>query len=50
MEALIRAAGRTPRQRTTLYGTPYPDQVGKSFAAGELLPVVSVHASIGGRR
>src|SRR5262245_63498138 len=33
MEALIRAAGRVPRQRTTLYGTPPARQVRRSFAA-----------------
>jgi FO synthase len=33
MEALIRSAGRTPRQRTTLYGTPPPEQVARSFGA-----------------
>ena len=32
MEALIRSAGRVPRQRTTLYGTPPPEQVARSFA------------------
>jgi FO synthase len=33
IEALIRAAGRTPRQRTTLYGEPAPERVRASFAA-----------------
>jgi FO synthase len=36
MEALIRSAGRVPRQRTTLYGTPPEEQVRRSFAAGPL--------------
>jgi FO synthase len=36
MEALIRAAGRTPRQRTTLYGTPPRAQVDRSFGAAPL--------------
>ena len=36
MEAVIRAAGRIPRQRTTLYGTPDPDRVSASFAASPL--------------
>src|SRR4051812_48798669 len=36
MEELIRAAGRTPRQRTTLYGTPPPGQVERSFGAAPL--------------
>jgi len=33
MEEAIRAAGRVPRQRTTLYGTPPPDRVAASFGA-----------------
>jgi FO synthase len=37
MEELIRAAGRVPRQRTTLYGSPAPEQTARSFAA---LPLV----------
>lgn len=40
MEALIRAAGRMPRQRTTLYGEAPPEQIGSSFAAAPLLPIV----------
>jgi FO synthase len=36
MEALIRAAGRIPRQRTTLYGDPDPERVAASFAAPPL--------------
>ncbi len=36
MEALIRAAGRRPRQRTTLYGSPDPERVAASFAAPPL--------------
>ena len=36
MEALIRSAGRTPRQRTTTYGTPDPRQVRRSFGAEPL--------------
>ena len=36
MEAAIRAAGRVPRQRTTLYGTPPPDRVAASFGAPPL--------------
>jgi FO synthase len=38
MERMIRAAGRTPRQRTTLYGTPPTDQVARSFGAAPLRP------------
>lgn len=37
MEALIRAAGRTPRQRSTLYGEPPRGQRERSFGAQQLL-------------
>jgi FO synthase len=36
MEALIRSVGRTPRQRTTLYGDPDPAQRRRSFGAAPL--------------
>ena len=36
MEAAIRAAGRTPRQRTTLYGTPPAERTRASFGAAPL--------------
>jgi FO synthase len=36
MEAAIRAAGRVPRQRTTLYGEPPAERVAASFGAPEL--------------
>ncbi len=36
MEALIRSAGRTPRQRTTLYGDPREERVSGSFGAAPL--------------
>jgi FO synthase len=36
MEALIRSAGRVPRQRTTLYGTPPEERVRASFGAEPL--------------
>jgi FO synthase len=36
MEDAIRAAGRRPRQRTTLYGTPDPERVAASFGAAPL--------------
>jgi FO synthase len=36
MEEAIRAAGRVPRQRTTLYGTPPADRVAASFGAPPL--------------
>jgi FO synthase len=52
MEALIRAAGRTPAQRTTAYGTPPAEQVRRSFAAGPVAETVQSragrHARIGG--
>ncbi len=40
MEAVIRAAGREPRQRTTLYGRPYESQRQLSFNAAPLSPPV----------
>ena len=40
MEALIRSASRTPRQRTTLYAAPPPEAHRRSFAAAELAPIV----------
>ncbi len=36
MEEMIRAAGRVPRQRTTLYGDPDPERVATSFGAAPL--------------
>jgi FO synthase len=36
MEALIRSAGRVPRQRTTTYGSPPEEQVRRSFEAAPL--------------
>lgn len=45
MEEIIRAAGRQPRQRTTLYATPGPGQQAASFAAGPLQPVVQPSAA-----
>jgi FO synthase len=41
MEWLIRSSGRTPRQRTTAYGIPEPDQVAKSHSAAPLTPAVN---------
>ena len=38
MERVISACGRTPRQRTTLYGDAPPEQAARSFAAAPLLP------------
>ena len=36
MEDAIRAIGRTPRQRTTLYGAPDPERTRASFGAAPL--------------
>ena len=36
MEEMIRAAGRVPRQRTTLYGEPDAERVAASFGAPPL--------------
>ena len=36
MEDAIRAIGRTPRQRTTLYDTPAPERTSRSYAAAPL--------------
>jgi FO synthase len=49
MEELIRSAGRTPRQRTTLYGTPPPEQVRRSFGAAPLSDLVNPPAPKGRR-
>jgi FO synthase len=40
MEALIRAAGRIPRQRTTLYGDAPPERVAASFGVPPLAETV----------
>jgi FO synthase len=45
MEALIRSAGRVPRQRTTLYGEPPPEQVARSFGAPPLAEPWNPHVS-----
>ena len=41
MEALIRDLDRTPRQRTTLYGTPPERQVQASFQAAPLAEIIN---------
>ena len=41
MEALIRANGRVPRQRTTVYGTPPAEQTRRSFGAAPLLDPIN---------
>jgi FO synthase len=45
MEALIRSAGRVPRQRTTLYGDPDPGRVAASFAAPVLAEPRNPHVN-----
>jgi FO synthase len=45
MEALIRSAGRIPRQRTTLYGDPPTAQVERSFGAPPLAEPWNPHVS-----
>jgi FO synthase len=40
MEALIRSIGRTPQQRTTLYGPVDEDRRAASFVAADLAPIV----------
>jgi FO synthase len=50
MEAVIRAAGRTPRQRTTLYGTPDPDRTRASFSAAPLSQPLNPRVETGGMR
>ncbi len=40
MDELILGLGRTPRQRTTLYGTPPAGQVARSYVAEPLRPIV----------
>lgn len=39
IEAIAAIAGRTARQRTTLYGTPLANQQARSFAAAPLAPL-----------
>ena len=50
MEAAIRAAGRTPRQRTTLYGTPDPERTRASFGAAPLSDPVNPRVNDRGLR
>ena len=45
MEALIRSAGRVPRQRTTTYGEPPAQQVARSFGAEPLAEPWSPHVN-----
>jgi FO synthase len=48
MEAAIRAIGRTPRQRTTLYGAPPRERVAASFGAPPLSEPVNPPANEAG--
>ncbi len=48
MEAAIRAAGRIPRQRTTLYGEAPPDRVAASFGAPPLSEPINPPANEAG--
>jgi FO synthase len=48
MERLIRAAGRTPRQRTTLYAAAPAERRSASFGARPLAPVRNPHVSEAG--
>jgi FO synthase len=41
MEQIIRAAGRLPRQRTTLYGLVPPERIAASFQAAPIAPKVN---------
>jgi len=50
MEAMIRAAGRIPRQRTTLYGKPDPERVAASFGAPPLSEPVNPPVDTSGLR
>jgi FO synthase len=50
MEAMIRAAGRIPRQRTTLYGTPEPERVAASFGASPLAEPLNPPVDTSGMR
>jgi FO synthase len=43
MEEIIRASGRTPRQRTTLYGEAPPERVAASYNAAPLAEPVNPH-------
>jgi FO synthase len=50
MESVIRALGRTPRQRTTLYGTPDPERTSLSYGAARLVEPVNPGVSEAGLR
>jgi FO synthase len=48
MEAAIRAIGRTPRQRTTLYGTPDAERTRLSYGAPPLAEPLNPHVNDAG--
>jgi FO synthase len=50
MDAAIRALGREPRQRTTLYGTPSPERMRRSYGAPPLAEPLNPHVSDAGLR
>ncbi|KXZ45528.1 hypothetical protein GPECTOR_53g114 [Gonium pectorale] len=50
MEDVIRTAGRNPRQRTTLYGSPPAAQTARSFGAEPLRPLVTAAPGSGALR
>jgi FO synthase len=50
LEAAIRALGRTPRQRTTFYGTPSAEQTRRSFGAPPLAEPLNPHVNDAGLR
>jgi FO synthase len=50
MEDAIRALGRKPRQRTTLYGTPDPERSRRSYGAPPLMDPLNPHVSDAGLR
>jgi FO synthase len=45
MEKAIRALGREPRQRTTLYGTPDPERQRRSYGAPPLVEPLNPHVN-----
>jgi FO synthase len=50
MEAAIRAIGREPRQRTTLYGSPDPERTARSYGAPPLVEPLNPHVNDAGLR
>jgi FO synthase len=44
LEGIIRAAGRPPRQRTTLYGEPPVERIEASYGAPPVVPIVNTPA------